>query len=373
MVEMNRPTWVEVDLSRIKKNFEQIGKKISGRDIICVVKADGYGLGAAEISKTLVESGASFFAVASMEEALALRDAKIDKPILVLGYVDTRNLSLASKNSIRITLFDKDFVKRLEEYTDEAPLYIHIKVDTGMHRLGLSPEEVAPTVDAIKKMKNVVIEGIYTHFASADSDKAYTLYQIKVFNEVLDDLKKINALPKMIHASNSAAVLNYEEAYYSSVRPGILLYGISPNSQITLDSAFEPAVSLKTRIIKVTHLSKGSRISYGGTYELSRDSLIATIPIGYADGVPRNLSNKGYVLVKGKRAPIIGTITMDMMMVDVTGFPYIHPGNEVVLVGTQGEEKIKIEEFSALANTIPYEILVRLNKRIRRVYNKSAI
>jgi len=280
---------------------------------------------------------------------------------------------LASKNAIRITLFDKDFVKRLEEYTDETPLYIHIKVDTGMHRLGLSPEEVVPTVDTIKKMKNVIIEGIYTHFASADSDKDYTLYQIKTFNRVLDDLSKINALPKIIHAANSAAVLNYEEAYYTSVRPGILLYGISPNAHITLDSSFEPAVSLKTRIIKVTNIIKGERISYGGTYELAKDALIATIPIGYADGVPRNLSNKGYVLVKGKRAPIVGTITMDMMMVDVTGFPYIHPGNEVVLIGTQGEERISIEEFSTLANTIPYEILVRFNKRIRRVYNKSAI
>jgi len=316
---------------------------------------------------------ASFFAVASMEEALALREAKISEPILVLGYVDTRNLGLASKNAIRITLFDKDFVKRLEEYTDETPLYIHIKVDTGMHRLGLSPEEVVPTVDTIKKMKNVIIEGIYTHFASADSDKDYTLYQIKTFNRVLDDLSKINALPKIIHAANSAAVLNYEEAYYTSVRPGILLYGISPNAHITLDSSFEPAVSLKTRIIKVTNIIKGERISYGGTYELAKDALIATIPIGYADGVPRNLSNKGYVLVKGKRAPIVGTITMDMMMVDVTGFPYIHPGNEVVLIGTQGEERISIEEFSTLANTIPYEILVRFNKRIRRVYNKSAI
>jgi len=219
----------------------------------------------------------------------------------------------------------------------------------------------------------VIIEGIYTHFASADSDKDYTLYQIKTFNRVLDDLSKINALPKIIHAANSAAVLNYEEAYYTSVRPGILLYGISPNAHITLDSSFEPAVSLKTRIIKVTNIIKGERISYGGTYELAKDALIATIPIGYADGVPRNLSNKGYVLVKGKRAPIVGTITMDMMMVDVTGFPYIHPGNEVVLIGTQGEERISIEEFSTLANTIPYEILVRFNKRIRRVYNKSAI
>ncbi|MBP8612746.1 MAG: alanine racemase [Candidatus Atribacteria bacterium] len=373
MVEMNRPTWVEVDLGRVKNNFEQIRKRISGKGVICVVKADSYGLGAAEITKTLVESGASFFAVASMEEALALREAKISEPILVLGYVDTRNLGLASKNAIRITLFDKDFVKRLEEYTDETPLYIHIKVDTGMHRLGLSPEEVVPTVDTIKKMKNVIIEGIYTHFASADSDKDYTLYQIKTFNRVLDDLSKINALPKIIHAANSAAVLNYEEAYYTSVRPGILLYGISPNAHITLDSSFEPAVSLKTRIIKVTNIIKGERISYGGTYELAKDALIATIPIGYADGVPRNLSNKGYVLVKGKRAPIVGTITMDMMMVDVTGFPYIHPGNEVVLIGTQGEERISIEEFSTLANTIPYEILVRFNKRIRRVYNKSAI
>jgi len=367
-IEMNRPTWVEVDLGKIKNNFLKIKEKTSS-NVICVVKADAYGLGAARIAKALEDAGAHAFAVASMEEALFLREVQISKPILVLGYVDTRNLHLASLNEIRITLFDKDFIKRLKEYESELPLRIHVKVDTGMHRLGISVSEIPYVFDELSKMKNIYVEGIYTHFASADSDIEFTNLQIKRFNDVLDYLKEKQALPPIIHAANSAAILNFRSAYYNTVRPGILLYGISPNPQkITIINDFQEAISIKTRIVKVTEYEKGEKISYGGTYITEKKSLIATVPIGYADCIPRNLSNRGYVLVKGLKAPIVGTVTMDMMMIDVTGFPYIHPGNEVIIVGTQGENKITMEEFATLSNTIPYEILTRLNKRIRRVY-----
>ncbi|BAL81184.1 alanine racemase [Caldisericum exile] len=368
-IEMNRPTWVEVDLQSIRNNFLKIKEKVFFRDVICVVKADAYGLGASKIAATLEEVGADGFAVASMEEALTLRESQIKKPILVLGYVDTRNLHLASLNEIRITLFDKDFIKRLKEYRNETPLKIHVKIDTGMHRLGISLEEVPFVFEELSKFKSVIVEGVYTHFASADSDPDYTRFQISQFNRVLEYLKERNACPKVVHAANSAAVLNFEKAYYTAVRPGILLYGITPNHQkIQLESDFKEAVSIKTRIVKVSYYKKGERISYGGTYQTEKESLIATVPIGYADFIPRNLSNKGYVLVKGLKAPIVGVITMDMMMIDVTGFPYIHPGNEVVIVGSQGENKITMEEFATLSNTIPYEILTRLNKRIKRIY-----
>lgn len=368
-IEMNRPTWIEVDLGKIKKNFISIKNKVLSSHVISVVKADAYGLGAGMIAKTLEEVGTYAFAVASMEEALALREIGISRPILVLGYVDTRNLQIASLNEIRVTLFDKDFIKRLKEYKGERPLQIHIKVDTGMHRLGISLKEVPFVFDELQKFPNVIVEGIFTHFASADSDFEYTRFQIKQFENVLSFLKEHAALPNIIHTANSAAILNFKEAYYNAVRPGILLYGISPNpKKLTVPEEFEEAISIKTRIVKVAQYKKGERISYGGTYQTEKDSLIATIPIGYADCIPRNLSNKGYVLVKGLKAPIVGTITMDMMMIDVTGFPYIHPGNEVVIVGNQGENRITMEEFANLSDTIPYEILTRLNKRIKRVY-----
>jgi alanine racemase len=368
-IEMNRPTWVEVDLEAIKNNFLRIQEKVSSKSVICVVKADAYGLGASKIASTLEEVGASAFAVASMEEALSLRDSQIKKPILVLGYVDTRNLHLASLNEIRITLFDKDFLKRINDYKNETPLKIHVKIDTGMHRLGISLTELPSVFEELNKIKNVIVEGIYTHFASADSDPEYTRFQINQFNEAIKYLKDRNMLPKIVHAANSAALLNFEEAHYSAVRPGILLYGISPNPQtLQLGTDFREALAIKTRIVKVTQYGKGERISYGGTYKTEKESLIATIPIGYADCVPRNLSNRGYVLVKGLKAPIVGNITMDMMMIDVTGFPYIHPGNEVVIVGSQGQNRITLEEFASLSKTIPYEILTRLNKRIKRIY-----
>lgn len=372
-IEMNRPTWVEIDLNKIENNFNEIKKITSNRKVICVVKADAYGLGAHEIANKLSESSAYAFAVASMEEALDLRSSGITKPILVLGYVDTRNLTLASSNGIRITLFDKDFIKRLKEYKDEHVLSIHVKVDTGMHRLGISPEEVEEVFNELLSLKNVIIEGIYTHFSSADVDREYTEHQIRKFDDVLLKLKAKNIHVPVVHAANSATILNFRNAYYDAVRPGILLYGFSPNASIKLDSIYQPAVSLKTRIIKVTNLKKGERISYGGTYETDSDKTIATLPIGYADGVPRLLSNVGYVLVKGRKARIVGTITMDMMMIDVTNFPYIHPGNEVVIFGSQNGENISLEEFSSMAKTIPYEILTRLNKRIRRVYLKNSV
>jgi len=304
-IEMNRPTWVEIDLGKIKKNFEVIENLTNKRKVICVVKADAYGLGAHKIAKELESSGAFAFAVASMEEALDLRTNNINKPILVLGYVDTRNLNLASESNIRITLFDRDFIKRLKGYTLEKTLNIHIKVDTGMHRLGVNPEDVLSIFEEVSQFKNIFIEGIYTHFASADSDSEYTEFQIGKFNNVLQQLRSKRMLPPVVHAANSAAILNVDDTYYNAVRPGILLYGISPNLNLVLPHQFSPAVSMKTRIIKVSYYSKGERISYGGTYILDSDRVIATVPIGYADGIPRSLSNRGYVLVKEEEQKLL--------------------------------------------------------------------
>jgi alanine racemase len=368
-MEFNRPIWTEIDLTKLKKNYKRIEEIVKGRRIICVVKADAYGHGAVEVSKALEESGAFALAVASMEEAMILRDNAINSSILVLGYVDPKTLGIASDLNISITMFDKSFLKRLKEYHGSKPIKIHIDVDTGMGRLGLFPEEVLDTVREITNLNNIYLEGIYTHFSSADSDKKYTADQLRIFNRIIEDLKDENLCPPITHASNSSAVLNETKSYFNAVRPGILLYGLSPlNKDI---ESIEPILSFKSRVISARNVKEGSNIGYGRTFITKKPSLLATIPVGYADGVPRSLSNKGEVIIKGMRAPIVGTISMDLTIIDVTGFPYIHPGNEVVLIGQQGNEKITASDIASKTGTINYEIVTRIGKRVKRIFKNS--
>lgn len=363
-MEFNRPIWVEVNLCNLRHNFNEIKGIVKKKKIICVVKADAYGHGAIEVSKTLQEEGAYGFAVASMEEAMNLRESGISLPILVLGYVDPRTLNIASKLNISVTLFDRNFIKRLKEYTGREILNVHINVDTGMGRLGIFPEQTKEVIQALRSFSNIKFEGIYTHFSSADSNREYTIEQLNRFNKVINDLKRYNAIPEIIHAANSAAIINYRNSYFNAVRPGIMLYGVEVKNSFDL----RPVMSFKSRIIFSRKVSAGNKISYGGTYITKGEETLATIPVGYADGLPRDISNKEQVLVKGKRATIVGNVTMDLSVINVTGFPYIHPGNEVVIIGEQGSEFIGVEEIASLANTISYEILTRIGKRVKRIY-----
>lgn len=368
-MEFNRPIWTEVDLAKLKKNYELIKQIVKQRHIIAVVKADAYGHGAVEVSKALEQSNAYALAVASMEEALTLRENSIKLPILVLGYVDPRTMGIASKFNISLTMFDKSFIKRLRGFKGNEKVKIHIDVDTGMGRLGIPPHEILSVARELATLDNISIEGIYTHFSSADSDKEYTSFQLKTFNKVIQELKKENLCPEVIHASNSSAVLNEPKSYFNAVRPGILLYGLSPTNLNY--QGFEPILSFKSRVISARKVKDGSNIGYGRTFVTTRDSLLATIPVGYADGLPRNLSNKGEVLIKGLRAPIVGTISMDMTVIDVTGFPYIHPGNEVVIMGSQGNETITASDIASKTETINYEIVTRIGKRVKRIFKNT--
>lgn len=365
-MEFNRPIWVEVDTTKIRNNLKHIKKIVGNRKIIGVVKADAYGHGAKEVTKVLEEEGIYAVAVASLEEALNLRGSKIKIPILTLGYIYPKTLGIAAKNNISVTMFDKNFIKRLREYKGKEKLNIHIDVDTGMGRLGLTPNEVLSSVEEIRKLDNVNIEGIYTHFATADADLSYAKEQLKVFKNTLAVLKSKGFLPELVHAANSAGILNMKESYFNAVRPGILLYGLSPFSDKEID--FERVMSFKARIVFSRSVPKGKGISYGKTFVTEKDSLLATIPVGYADGLSRSLSNKGEVLVKGRRAKIVGTVTMDLTVVDVTDFPYIHPGNEVVIIGKQGNEEITASEIAKKSGTINYEIVTRIGKRVKRIY-----
>ena len=366
MENFARPTWVEINLSKLKRNFYRVKKIVGKRKIIAVVKADAYGHGSVEVSKTLEKAGAYALCTASLEEAIKLRESGIKIPILVLGYVNPSALPVAAKLNIPVTLFDKHFLKRLREYKGEYPLKIHINVDTGMGRIGVTPSEISEIINTLNTLPFIIFEGIYTHLSTADTDLSYANKQLSIFENILDQLKEKNLLPPLIHTANSAAILNLKRSYFNAVRPGILLYGLSPLNK-AIDN-FEPIMNFKTRTIYSKLVPKGKSISYGRTFITKKETLIATLPVGYADGYPRALSNKGEVLIKKRRAKIIGNITMDQTMIDVTGFPYIHPGNEVVLIGKQGNETITASEIAKKITTINYEIVSRIGKRVPRIF-----
>ncbi|MCD6426606.1 MAG: alanine racemase [Caldisericaceae bacterium] len=368
-MEIIRPTWVEIDLKKLKNNFDKIKKISGGRKIIGVVKADAYGHGAEKISKALEEWGIDFLAVASFEEAMRLRRAGIKKtPVLVLGYVNPSALKEAAINNIHITLFNVRFIEKLHSYEGKHTLNVHINVDTGMGRIGVFPEEVLDTANEIKNMENVNFFGIYTHFSTADSDPEYLQVQLARFKRILYELGSRNIKPKLIHAANSAAILNFNETLFDAVRPGIILYGLSPFQKD--NHAFEPVLSFKTRVIYVKRIPSGTSISYGRRFISKKKMIVATIPVGYADGLPRALSNKGEVLIKGKRVKILGNVTMDQTVIDVSGIPNVHSGNEVVLIGKQGDEEITATEIAKKIGTINYEIISRIGKRVERIYIK---
>jgi len=367
-----RPTWVEVNLDNVIYNFLKIKEFVGNKKVIGVVKADAYGHGAIEISKVLERYGAYALATASLEEALNLREAGISLPILVLGYVDPAALDIASRQNIAVTLFDKNFLKRLKIYNSRAKslLNVHINVDTGMGRIGIAPEELLPVVKSIKDLSNVHFQGLYTHFATADNDLQFAEEQLKIFNELIKNLLRNEIKPELIHCANSAAILTIgKKSYFNAVRPGILLYGLPPTP--VKNFPLKPVLSFKTRIIYVKKIGPGKSISYGRTFIANREMLVATIPVGYADGFSRGLSNMGEVLVKGRRAKIVGNVTMDQTVIDVTGFPYIHPGNEVILIGRQGDEEITATEIADKIGTINYEIVSRIGKRVKRIFFKG--
>ncbi len=368
-MEFIRPVWAEINLNNLKYNFLKL-KSITGHTkIIGVVKADAYGHNAVKVSLLLEELGVYALATASLEEALSLRNNGITVPILVLGYVNPEAFSVAAENNILITLFDKNFIKRLLGYRGNKTLNVHINVDTGMGRIGIMPNELLDTIAKIRNITNVHLHGIYTHFSTADSGLSFANAQLKIFKELLKELYSVGIKVDIVHSANSAAILNLKESYFDAVRPGIILYGLSPFDYPI--ETFKPVMSFKSRIVYVKKIPKGKSISYGRTFISKKDMTVATIPVGYADGLPRALSNNGEVLVKGHRAKIIGRVTMDQTVIDVTGFPYIHPGNEVVIIGKQGGEEIKAIEIAKKIDTINYEIVSRIGKRVKRIFLKE--
>jgi alanine racemase len=366
-----RPTWLQVDLEAIAGNLRQVrhivGPQVS---VMAVLKADGYGHGAIRIARTAVNNGARMLGVACLSEGVILRQAEIDSPILVLGYTPAWQAREAVLNNITATVFDLDTARALSRAAGEVgrTACVHIKVDTGMGRLGLLPDQVLPMLHQAIQLPNLDIEGIFTHLSVADeADKTYTHRQLARFTALLEQIHQAGISIPLVHAANSAALLTLPKARFDMVRLGIALYGLAPSRDTPLPDGFFPALTFKTRVAQVKQLPPGSYVSYGNTYRTAGYETIAVIPVGYADGFRRAPAHWGYVLVGGQRAPIVGRVCMDQTMLNVTHIPGVRQGDEVVLIGRQGQEQITVEQVAERLGTINYEVISEILARVPRV------
>lgn len=350
---------------------------------MAVVKADGYGHGAIKIAQVALKNGATWLGVARLSEAIKLREAKIKAPILIFGHIRDCDIKLIAKHDLTITLFNQKMAEEIALEALRQGVYIkaHLKVDTGMGRLGLLPDhlrarpainnDAAKEIRLISELENIKLEGIYTHLASADSkDKTYTEYQLENFNLLLEELVSNSVSIKICHVANSACIIDLPQVSYDMVRAGISIYGLYPSNEVYKANALlKPAMSLKSVITSLKEIPAGFKISYGMTYTTQITTKIAIVPVGYADGFPRLLSSNGFMLVRGKKAPIAGRVCMDQTMIDVGHIPMVKPGDEVVLIGKQGKEEITVDEIAIRAKTINYEIVSMLSTRLPRVYS----
>jgi len=369
--------FAEINIDNIENNLKAIKDYVGhDKEVMVVIKADGYGHGAIPIARHLYEAGINSIGVATINEAIALRKYGIDIPIVVLGYSPEEEYDSLVNYDIIQTVYKYSMAKGISEVATQLGknAKIHIKIDTGMTRLGFYPnDETVDTLVQMYDLPNMEIEGIFTHFAQADDkDQRFTILQIEIFNEFIEKLKNRGITIPKVHASNSAGLIGYKEAHYDIVRAGIALYGLYPSDQMNTSVIhLKPSLSLKSNIIFLKDVESGVPISYGGTYTTTRRCKIATIPVGYGDGYPRSLSSKGRVLIRGQYAPIVGRICMDQFMVDVTHIDGVCEGDEAVLIGSQGDNRVSVEEIADIDGTINYEIVCQLGKRIPRVYYKK--
>lgn len=365
-----RPTWLEIDVDAIAQNVRTI-KEIIGPDVrvLAVLKADAYGHGAIKVARTALNNGASYCGVASVNEAVTLREAGISAPLLVLGYTPAWQAREALLNNITITLYDPDVARAFSRAAIElhTEARAHIKVDTGMGRLGLLPDQVSGFVQSVRGLPGLVLEGIFTHFSIADeADLKYTRGQLERFQAVLGELRAGGITFPLVHAANSAALLRLPESHFTMVRLGLAMYGLAPSSDVALPPGTRRALTWKTTVAQVKTLAPGSFVSYGNIYQTQREETIAVIPVGYADGFRRAPENWSEVLIKGKRAPIVGRVCMDQTMIDVSHVPEVRVGDEVVLIGSQGDETITPEEVADRLGTINYEVVSAILARVPR-------
>lgn len=369
------PTYATVNLSALAHNLSCIHGYLSpGCEIMAIVKANAYGHGAIEIAQALARENVGRFAVASLEEGISLRQAGLSTPIVVLGALFAQQLADLVAHRLTPVVSDGSLLPALAQAARSypSPYPIHLKIETGMGRLGFSPDELRPLLDNPLLRSALHVEGLMTHLADADgTDTAFTERQLGVFQAILEQVRRRGLPLPLVHTANSAAIIRFPESHYSLVRPGIMLYGYHtlPTSMPAPD--LQPVLSLHTTIAHLRTIPRGGTISYNRTFIAKRPTRIAILPIGYADGYSRRLSNCGSVLIQGRRAPIIGLVCMDMIMVDVTDIPPVEIGETVTLIGRQGGSAIWADEIADWTGTIPYEILCGIGARVPRLYEST--
>lgn len=372
-----RSTWAEIHLDAVKENIQTFKNRLKPEtNFMAVIKADGYGHGAVETGKTAIEAGADYLGVALLDEALELRKAGITAPVLVLSPIEKQAIETAVNENVTFTVFTKEIAQTAAETAEKLnkTATVHLKVDTGMTRIGVRTKEEALEVARIlTNSKRINLEGIYTHFAAADhlDEAAFTRTQYESFRHLVDYLEKNSITFSLRHCCNTAAVIAYPEMQMDMVRVGIGLYGFAADRSLEHMITLTPAMTVKSRIAFVKSIPKGQTVGYGRTYTAEGERIIATLPIGYADGLVRLSSNQTVMTLDGKKVPIAGRVCMDQVMLDVTDFPETAIGDEVVYFGNPDRGESSAYDASDIAQTIPYEIICGISKRVPRVYLKS--
>ena len=365
-----RPVWAEIDRGALRQNVAVLREACAPAALMAVVKADAYGHGAADVGTAAIDAGASWLGVALVEEGVALREARIGAPVLVLSEPVADAAATVVRAALTPVVYTRGGIDALAKAAAGAggdPVAVHLKVDTGMHRVGCSVDEALELARAVDDHRELVLDGVCTHLAVADDPRdPYTGEQLARFDAVLAVLGEAGLRPRVVHAANTAGALAFAASRRDLVRIGIGIYGIAPAPALEGRVALRPVMSVKARVTHVKRLTAGSRLSYGLRYRLPADGFVATVPIGYADGVPRNLAHVGgEALIGGRRHSIAGTVTMDQLMVDLGEQPAV-PGDEVVLIGRQGDEEVTAAEWAQRLGTIPYEIVCGVGPRVPR-------
>lgn len=371
----NGRAWVEIDLDRLKENFRKV-KGWVGPDkrILVAVKADAYGHSSVAVSSALAAEGVSALGVASLEEAIEIKRGGAEVPVLILSPSSFVEVPEIVAEGFTSTVSNIEYARKLSVVARalNKKMKVHVEVDTGMGRTGVNYSGAADFMRQIRELEFIQVEGIFTHFANAEeSDKTFALEQLKRFTQVLEDLKARSLEVPLVHAANSASLLDMKESHFNMVRPGLVIYGMYPSQWVKRQIDVEPVMTFKARVAHLNSIPRGGTVSYGRTYTALKDCTVAVVSVGYGDGYSRALSNKGEVLIRGKRFSIVGVVCMDLTMVDVTGHPEIRVGDEVILMGKSGEEEITADELARLSGTISYDVTCSVGPRVPRLFIKQ--
>ncbi|MBN1351591.1 alanine racemase [candidate division KSB1 bacterium] len=366
-----RPTAAIIDLSAYRYNLEQIKKRVSPAQVMAVVKANAYGHGMIQCARAALEAGATYLGVALVEEGIALRQQRIEAPVLVFCGVIPEQIALFIENRLEMVLYFESVaadVSRLAQRMGK-PAIAHIKIDTGMGRVGVRWDNALPVIQKIAQLPALRLKGICTHFATSDErDKVFANQQLKRFNQIVEQLAIIGIHFQLKHVANSGAILDMPDSYFDMVRPGIVSFGWYPSEETSESLALKPVMTFKTRVLYIKEIQAGESVSYGRKFIAQQRTRIATLPVGYGDGYNRLLTNQGAVLIRGKRFPVVGRICMDLIHVDIGYDSEIKEGDDVVLFGQQMSEFIPVTDICRKINTIPYEVLCGISNRVPRIY-----